>query len=105
MHVIFMYTQCHVDDSLTLDSLLIQLRSQVTPNWYKFGLAVGIAKEVLDKYTSYPSEECIVEMLDYWLRNHHNKPTWKDVAVALKKIELFQLAEDIMNVYKTGIHI
>ena len=96
-----MHTQCHADSSLTLDSLLIQLRPQVTSEWYKFGLALGISEEVL-KYLGYPSEECIVEMLDYWLRNHGSKPTWKEVAKALKDIDLLQLAEDILKVYTTG---
>ena len=91
-----------IDDSLTLDSLLIQLRPQVTSEWFKFGLALGVAEEVLNKYLGYPSEECIVEMLDYWLRNHGSKPTWKEVAKALKDIGLLQLAEDILKVYTTG---
>ena len=41
-------------------------------------------------------------MLDYWLRNSHVKPKWKDVAEALKEIELYQLAESILNIYETG---
>lgn len=88
---------------MDLDSLLIQTRSQVTPKWYQFGLAIGIAEEILEKYSSYPPEECMVEMLDYWLRNHHTgKPTWRDVANALKEIELHQLAESMLNIYETG---
>ena len=43
-----------IDDSITLDSLLIQLRSQVTPIWYKFGLALGISKDTLSRYIGYP---------------------------------------------------
>ena len=85
-----------------MDSLLIQIRSQVTPYWYQFGIAVGIDKEVLEKYSRYPSEECIVEVLDYWLKNHHSKPTWKNVAEALKDIGLHRYAEKILKVYETG---
>ena len=91
-----------IDDSLTLDSLLIQLRPQVAPIWYKFGLALGIPKDTLSTYVGYPDEECIVEVLDYWLRNCKGKPTWRDVAQTLKDVELYQLADDILNVYKTG---
>ena len=65
-------------------------------------MVIGINKEILEKYSSYPSEECIVEVLDYWLRNHHSKPTWRDVAKALKEIELHQLADNILKVYETG---
>ena len=41
-------------------------------------------------------------MLDYWLRNATEKPTWRDVAKALKVIKLFQLAFDIESVYTTS---
>ena len=88
---------------MTLDSLLIQLRSQVTSIWYKFGLALGISKDTLDGYVGYPDEECIVEVLDYWMRNHNSKPMWRDVAKSLKDVGLHQLADGILNVYKTGI--
>ena len=69
----------------------------MTPKWYQFGLAVGIDKKVLDRYTSYSPEVCIIEILDHWLRNHHAKPTWRDVAQALKDIELHELGEEILR--------
>ena len=93
---------------VNLDSLLIQLRSHMTPMWKEFGLVIGIAEEVLDSYSSYPPEECLVEVLDYWLRKYHtaeNKLTWKDVAKAVNEIGLHQLAESILNVYQTGMTI
>ena len=77
----------------------------MTPKWYQFGLAVGIDKKVLDRYTSYSPEVCIIEILDHWLRNHHAKPTWRDVAQALKDIELHELGEEILrehNILHTG---
>ena len=90
---------------INLNSLLIQLRSHVTPMWKELGLVIGIVEEVLDRYSSYPPEECLVEVLDYWLRKYHttkNKLTWRDVAEAVKEIGLHQLAENILNVYQTG---
>ena len=78
---------------MNLDSLLVRIRTQVTPNWYEFGLAVGVAEEVLNSYSGYPPEECIVEMLDHWLRNNDAKSTWNDVADGLRKIGLHELAE------------
>ena len=48
-------------------------------------------------------DDRMVEMLDYWLRHHPTKPTWKDVAHILKKINLYQLADSLMEVYETGI--
>ena len=64
---------------------------------------MGIEREILDYFTSKCSpDECLVEMLDYWLRNHKEQLTWREVARALKAIDLQQLSSDIENVYKTG---
>jgi hypothetical protein len=91
--------------------LLIQLHSEVTLKWREFGQAVGLEEEVLDKYSTYPPEECIVEVLDLWLRNYDcgntdtsmtRKPTWRDVAKALREIELHQVANNILRLYKNG---
>ena len=85
-----------------MDSLLIQIRHQVTPKWYQFGLAVGINKETLDEFSYFPPEECIVEMLDLWLRKSERAVTWRDVANALKHTGFHQLAKKILKIYKTG---
>ena len=75
--------------SVDLDRLLIQLRSHVTPKWYEFGITAGIEREVLDKFAKqYPPEDCIVEMLDYWLRGGE-KPTWREVAKILRSIHVY----------------
>ena len=87
---------------LNLDNLLIQIRDQVTPKWYQFGLAVGIKKETLDEFSNFPPEECIVEVVDLWLKASEAAVTWKDVADALKKIGCHRLAEKMLKVYRTG---
>ena len=92
----------YTDTLLSLDSLLIQLQAEVTSKWYQFGEAVGVDKETLDKYTEYPDDQCIIEVLDFWLRNHTGQPTWREVADVLRGIDLQQLASDIENVYETG---
>lgn len=82
---------------------MIQLRPQVSPKWYQFGEAARIEKEVLDNYArNCAPEDCIIEVLDYWLRNHTEAPTWREVAEILKRINLHQLAFDIEKVYTTG---
>ena len=100
---------CHahtnsLDELLNLDCLLIQLRSEVTPMWYQFGIAGGMPIKSLDELLNYPQDECIIEVLDYWLRKRSevSKPTWKDVAKVLKEIGLSKLAEDISSVYTIG---
>ena len=66
------------------------------------GEVLQVDKEVLDRCSNYPPEESIVEVLDQWLRNFPGSPTWRDVANALRKIALQQLADDIERVYETG---
>ena len=91
---------------VNLDSLLIQLRPQVSTKWYQFGEAAGIEKDVLDKIAKQcPSDQCIIELFDYWLRNSAEPPTWKTVADVLKAINLTELARDIEKVYVTGIEV
>ena len=101
----FSYHLIIPDKSLcvNLDTLLIQLRQQVTTKWYQFGVRAGIHRDVLDNFAKQCSpNDCIVEMLDYWLRNSKQPPTWKDVARILKEINLTQLGQDIDEFYKTG---
>ena len=102
LHVLLLLCTVISDSRLNLNMLLIQLRDQVTPRWYELGIALGIQKETLDDLSRYSQEQCIVEFLDYWLNNHHSDPTWREIADALKAIELYELAEGILNVYKTG---
>ena len=93
---------CHVDQLLNLDNLLIQIQGEVNPLWYQFGEALGVKKEILNSYTRCSPDVSIIEMLDYWLRNHEGQPAWKEVAVALKRIGLQKLGSDLERVYETG---
>ena len=96
----------HADNlkPVNLDNLLIQLREEVTPHWQNFGLTIGVPREVIVKYSEYPPDQCMIEILDYWLRHHDDAAplTWRDVAVALRQIKLYQLAEKILKVYVIG---
>ena len=89
-------------DNINLDTLLFQLRGK-NLEWYKLGEAMGIQKEMLDKFSKQCSpEECLIETLEYWLQNHIGQPTWREIAKYLKMVELNDLAEEIENVYTTG---
>ena len=78
---------------MDLDSLLIVLKEGLAPKWYEFGLVVGVPQELMDSYSGYPSDQCLTEVLDYWLRHHNETIKWMEVADALKAVELNQLAE------------
>ena len=96
-----MYYYClwsFLDRLLNLDNLLIHIKRDATQVWYQLGEALGIKKAILDKFTTCSPEESIIEMLDYWLRNHTGKPTWKEVADALRKINLHKLASGLKAV-------
>ena len=78
---------------MNLDTLLIVLKEELTPKWYEFGLVVGVPQELMDSYSGYPSDQCLTEVLDYWLRHHTGTMKWAEVADALKAVELNQSAE------------
>ena len=103
MIIIIMSSDTCTDDTLNLDTLLIQIKVAVTSRWYQLGKALGVNKESLDKYSTHPPEESIIEILDQWLRSGQQRRTWKDVSDALRKIGHQQLASDIEKVYVTGI--
>lgn len=85
-----------------MDTLLIQLRGEVTAEWYLFGERLGLQKEQLEKFSNCPPEQSIVEMLDYWLRNHIGLPRWKEIAIALDQLGFQQLSREVDSLYKTG---
>ena len=90
------------DDLLNLDSLLIQLKPEVTSKWEQFASVVGLSQEVIIDLSNCGPDERMVEMLDYWLRHHPSKPTWREVAQILEELHLYQLADDLLKVYETG---
>lgn len=104
MTIINVYLYAFLENPLrlNLDSLLIQLQPEVNEKWYQFGEAIGIGKNILDKYISYLPDQNIIEVCDYWLRNHTGQPSWNEVAAALKKAGFQQLGYSIERVYETG---
>ena len=81
------------DRLLDLDSVLTRLNGQVKAEWYQFGVAIGLPIEFLESLKSYHHVECMVELVDYWLNNHPDQPTWKEIADALEEIQEHGLTE------------
>lgn len=79
---------------MNLNSLLLRLKSDVRSHWYLLGLAFGVPKDILEELESYPREQRLVEVLDYWLRHYHGQPTWQEVVVAQEKVEFHQLVNN-----------
>ena len=85
-----------IKPDVTLDTLLTLLREQVAPKWREFGEAIDVDDMVLDSIANTTfSDNCIVELLDYWLKYYDGKPTWNNVAEALYDINLDKLAQKI----------
>ena len=52
--------------------------------WYQLGLELGVPVNFLETLIGYPDDDCLVEVLDNWLRNHPDKPTWDEIEKALQ---------------------
>jgi hypothetical protein len=74
---------------LNLNSLLQKLQGCISKQWYQFGLLLGIPMDVLEGFNLYSEEDCLVEVLDHWLKNHPGKPTWQQITDAQTKIKTF----------------
>ena len=77
----------------------MKLNGRVNTEWYEFGMALGISTEFLGTLISYPDMECMVELVDYWLRNHPDRPTWKEIVDALEEIHYYDVASSIKGIY------
>ena len=90
----------HADESLNLDSLLLKLDGRLDTQWLSLGTALGIPTDFLTSLKGYTDKECMVEMLDHWLRHHPDQPTWKEVADAIENIRDYNLASSIKGIYE-----
>ena len=78
---------------LDLNNLLNQIGSKVAPKWYELGITVGISEEMLDDCSNRTPQEAVVEVLDYWIRNHN--PLWEDVAETLNEIGVHEVPSSL----------
>ena len=88
-----------LDEYLDLESLLSKLNGKIKSQWYHFGLAIGVPNQTLDQLYNYSEDDCLVEVLDYWLKNHPDQPTWKELADAVADLQDYELANSILKVY------
>ena len=63
---------------------------------------MGVPKEVMDGYLKYPSDQCLIEVLDHWLRHHPGQLTWREVAQALREAKFYHLAEKTLQISMKG---
>ena len=92
------------DKLLNLDQVLIQLRP-VHIKWKEIAQALRVPVtfiEQLEDATSLDETSKMTEIPDYWKRECSGKPTWRELAEALKTIREVQLAQQLMQIYETG---
>ena len=83
-----------VETPVNLKCLLKKLQGQVSKQWYQLGLTLGLPMDVLEGFNLYSDDDCLVEVLDYWLKHHPGKPTWQEITNAQKKVEMFNTEQD-----------
>ena len=62
---------------------------------YHLGVAIGVPNKTLDQLCDYSEDDCLVKVLDYWLKNHPDQPTWKELADAVADLQDYELANSI----------
>ena len=73
--------------AVTLENLLYYLQDQISEQWYQFGIVLGVPNTTLEHLLqSYNQKECLVELLDYWLKHHPDQPQWQEVIEAINKV-------------------
>lgn len=79
---------------VSLKRLLEKLQGQVSKQWYQLGLALGLPMDVLEGFNLYSEDDCLTEVLDYWLKHHKGKPTWQEITDAQKKVVMFNTEQE-----------
>ena len=79
-----------------LDCLIAQLHDKVSSKWYELGVNLRVPEEFLHSLRENDEKECLVEVLDYWLRytDMPNQPTWKEIAQVVHEVGNVQLVRD-----------
>ena len=92
------------DKLLNLDQALAQLRP-VQSRWKELAEALRVAEtyiQQVDEMYSKDHTSCMTEIIDYWMRSCGSRPTWRELADALRRIKADSLAQQLMSIYDTG---
>ena len=88
--------------ALTIDNLgdVLEVVWEARAKWYNIGLKLGISVGTLDsisKANNQNPDDCLTAMIKDWLKNGKPKPSWAQLAKALKSpmVGYAQLAEEL----------
>ena len=87
-------------DLVTVKGFLFNAKKK----WYNIGLELGVKAEKLDQINDeygFDYDACLRQMLRIWLKFYHNRPSWNQLADALKQeaVDEDELADEGMAVY------
>ena len=92
-----------LDPLLNLDTMLIELKHKAA-DWKKLGGHLGFSDsdmEIFQHATQGVDFDCLVELFEVWLKKT-KKPTRRLIADALKSMGEEDLAQEILNIYRTS---
>ena len=90
------------DPSLTTDNVMEEL-GEVEGKWRKVGYWLFIPKSKLDDFaaTRQSDSDCLRALMEYWI-DTHPCPSWRRLAIALKGMHMFTLADRVRDKYGGG---
>ena len=71
---------------MNLKDAIVELRGV---KWFSLGIQLDIEKCELDKIkreNPQDEDQCMIEVLDYWLQNTQSDPTWDKLANAVERV-------------------
>ena len=57
----------------------------------------------MKQLADYSEKDALVELLDYWLKNHPGRPTWEEVDVALKTINCTSVTNGFVETQSSAL--
>lgn len=100
----FLHPVTEADKLLNLNQSLLQLKT-VQIKWKEIGFALSIPTthiEQVEEHCKDNSSAGLKEMIDFWMQNCNERPTWRALANALKLVGEEELAKQFLEVYETG---
>ena len=104
---ILSYPVTEADKLLNLDQSLLQLKT-VQIKWREIGFALSIPTthiEQVEEHCKGNSSAGLKEMVDFWMKNCGGRPTWMELANALKLVGENELAGQLLEIYETGKYL
>ena len=75
------------------------LCNRVADKWKRLGVYLRLPKPALDTIKHENSEDCLMEMLDCWLKQANPSPSWATIIEAIEVLGDKKLAAELKTKY------